>query len=307
MSGVPSLDLAAFTAGGRTERAAFSAALMAGLQDTGFILLSGHGLGAALLDDAYRLSADLFARPLAWKLRCRGNQRGYAPFGLEHAKDHAAPDLKEFWQIGRDHDARADPADSFEPNRWPDAWPDFRTTFVALFEALDLAGRRLLAALETPLDLPHGHFDAMCAGGNSLLRLLHYPPVPDDADPRALRSAPHEDINLLTLLVAARGPGLEIRTRDGRWRALDSGPGELVVNAADMLQRMTNGAIPSTTHRVVNPGGPNESRYSMPFFLHPRSGASLAAIPSCAGAGERWPPITAGAYLAERLREIGLA
>jgi isopenicillin N synthase-like dioxygenase len=223
--------------------------------------------------------------------------RGYTPFGVEHAKNNAHADLKEFWQIGREGDPPA--------NIWPDQ-PGFRDTFTALFEALDKTGRLLLRALAPGLQLDADYFDPLVAHGTSLLRLLHYPPVAADADPGAVRSAAHEDINFLTILVAARGGGLELLDRDGRWLAVEARAGDLIVDSGDMLARLTNGVIPATTHRVVNPRGPNVSRYSMPFFMHPTLETSLAVLPSCIGNGAKFAPVTAGAYLDERLREIGL-
>ena len=291
---VPVLSLRDVTGG---DAAAVEAALFAGLKDYGFVVLKDHNVGIDLLDRAYDLAVGLFAQPEAAKRACAGGMRGYTPFGTEHARDSALPDLKEFWQIGREGDAPA--------NIWP-RLPGVRETFTALFEALDGTGRLLLRALAPSLDLPADHFDRQVAHGTSLLRLLHYPPIPGDAPPGAVRSAAHEDINFLTILVAARGGGLQLLDRDVRWLAVDADPGDLIVDSGDMLARLTNGTIPATTHRVVNPEGPNVSRYSMPFFLHPTLETSLAVLPSCLGDGARFPDVTAGAYLDERLREIGL-
>jgi isopenicillin N synthase-like dioxygenase len=156
---------------------------------------------------------------------------------------------------------------------------------------------------------PHW-FDPEVAGGNSILRLLHYPPVPDSTG-AAIRAGAHEDINLITLLLGAEEAGLELLTREGKWIPAAPPPGALVVNIGDMLQRLTNHVLPSTTHRVRNPEGPRAaySRYSMPFFLHLRSEFSIATLPECVSAAnpDRYPvPITADEYLHERLREIGL-
>lgn len=302
---VPTLSLTAFTHGDAAERDAFSRALMRGLQDYGFIVLADHGLPGALLEAAYTQSAALFALPEATKRLYAKGLRGYTPFGTEHAKGSNLPDLKEFWQIGRDP-APGLPAADFPPNVWPDEAPEARATFEALFTALDLTGRTLLRALAPRLGVADDYFETRVASGPSILRVLHYPPVPGDAPAGAVRSAAHEDINFITLLVAAKGAGLELLDRDGTWLPVETEPSNLIVDSGDMLQRLTNGRIPATTHRVVNPQGPNVSRYSMPFFMHPANDVSLKCLPSCEGDGARWPEVTAGAFLAERLSEIGL-
>lgn len=303
---VPTLSLKAFTQGAPAERAAFSDALMAGLQDYGFIILADHGVPEDLLEAAYAHSAEVFDLPYVTKRHYAAGMRGYTPFGTEHARDSQLPDLKEFWQIGREP-APGLPAEDFPPNVWPAEVPAFQHTFSALFSALDEAGRVLLTALAPKLDLPSDYFDDKVAAGTSILRVLHYPPVPEDAPEGAVRSAAHEDINFITLLVAAKGAGLQLLDRDGTWLPVETDPRNLIVDSGDMLQRLTNGVIPSTTHRVVNPEGPNVSRYSMPFFMHPASDVSLKCLPSCEGEGAKWPEITAGEFLAQRLREIGLA
>ena len=302
---VPTLSLKAFTEGAPAEREAFSDALMQGLQDYGFIILADHGVPADLLEAAYAQSAELFALPEATKRQYAAGLRGYTPFGVEHAKDSKVADLKEFWQIGRDPVPGLSAVD-FPPNVWPAEAPDFQATFSALFSALDQTGQTLLQALAPRLGVPADYFDAKVATGPSILRVLHYPPIPGDAPDGAVRSAAHEDINFITLLVAAKGAGLELLDRDGTWLPVETEPKNLIVDSGDMLQRLTNGVIPATTHRVVNPQGPNVSRYSMPFFMHPANDVSLKCLPSCEGDGAKWPETTAGEFLAQRLREIGL-
>lgn len=304
---VPELSLKAFTHGDAAARDAFSRDLMRGLQRFGFIILTDHNVEPALLERAYGLAEDLFALPESEKRRWAGGMRGYTPFGTEHARDSKLPDLKEFWQIGHDDvPADADP-EIFPANIWPEGVDGFRETFQRLFAELNETGRLLLEALAPRLDLPDHWFDDKVEQGTSLLRVLHYPPVAEDTPAGAVRSAAHEDINFITILVAARGAGLQLLDRDGTWLPVETGPGNLIVDSGDMLQRLTNGVIPSTTHRVVNPEGPNVSRYSMPFFMHPTLETPLDALPSCVGPeGAKWPPVTAGDFLDERLREIGL-
>jgi len=310
-SRVPELSLRAFTHGGQSERQAFIDALMEGFQYYGFIILKDHAVSRDLLAEAYRQSAAFFAQPDAVKRRYRAGadgQRGYTPFGTEHAKDSKIADLKEFWHVGREF-APGSPLEKIYPgNVWPDAPDGFRQVFLRLYGALEEAGFAMLEALAPSLDVPDDYFRKMATDGNSILRLLHYPPVPAGAHPSALRAAAHEDINLITILVAANGGGLELLDREGNWLPVETDPDNLIVDAGDMLARATNDVIPATTHRVVNPpGAANVSRYSMPFFMHPHSDAIIECIPSCRSGGAKYPPITADAFLKQRLKEIGLA
>jgi isopenicillin N synthase-like dioxygenase len=303
---VPELAFSDYTNGTSATRAAFQSALFDGLRDYGFIILTDHNVGTDLLDRAYSLSEEVFALPCETKHHYRGGMRGYTPFGIEHAKGNHLPDLKEFWQIGHDVE-RADTIDPlFPPNIWPDAVPAFEPTFRALFKALNQTGIALLQALAPSLELDKHFFDPLVERGTSLLRVLHYPPIPDDADPNCVRAASHEDINFITILVAAKGAGLELLDRDGTWLSVETSPRNLIIDGGDMLARLTNNVIPATTHRVVNPSGPNVSRYSMPFFMHPSVETSLACLPSCIGEGAKYEPILAGDFLAQRLAEIGL-
>jgi isopenicillin N synthase-like dioxygenase len=311
---VPELSLADYTHGSPSARTQFCDALVHGLKRYGFIILRDHPVSTALLDEAYRLSAAFFAQDEGVKRRYTGGVRGYAPFRTEHAKHTTIRDLKEFWQLGPEQTnvetnrarASATGIEIQPPNVWPASPPGFRETFVKLFDALQSTGRIVLEALTPGLSLPQKYFDPMLTEHNSVLRLLHYPPVPPDAEPGSVRAAAHEDINFITLLVAAQGSGLELLDRDGKWLPVETARNNLIVDSGDMLARMTNDVIPATTHRVVNPVGANVSRYSMPFFMHPNSDVSLACLPSCSGDGAKYAPTSAGAYLQERLREIGL-
>jgi isopenicillin N synthase-like dioxygenase len=307
---VPELSLAAYASGGASARAAFIDALMEGFQYFGFIILKDHAVSRDLLARAYEMSKSFFARPLEEKLRFAAGpdgQRGYTPFGREHAKDAKVADLKEFWHVGREFAFASPLAGVYPQNKWPEEPSRFRQTFLQLYAALEEAGFAMLEALAPSLDVEVDYFRKLATNGNSILRLLHYPPIAANADPQAVRAAAHEDINLITILVAAEGAGLELLDRDGKWLAVETERDNLIVDAGDMLARITNDVIPATTHRVVNPKGPNVSRYSMPFFMHPHRDAVLDCIESCKGAGAKYPPITADAFLKQRLREIGLA
>ena len=265
----------------------------------------------ALLDEAYDLGAALFAQAEEIKRSYLGGARGYAPFRTEHAKNRSEPDLKEFWQIGPERangDTRTGdgPEETQPHNIWPESPAGFKQTFLTLFDALQDTGRMILEALTPALRLPAGFFEPLVRDRNSVLRLLHYPPVPADVDSVSVRSAAHEDINLITLLPAPRGPGLELLDRNGVWLPVNAAWNELIVDSGDMLARMTNDVIPATTHRVVNPAEANSSRYTMPFFVHPNSDVILSCLASCVGTGAKYADITAGAFLEQRLREIGL-
>ena len=303
---VPELSLKAFTEGDAAQRAAFSDDLMRGLQDYGFFVLKDHGVSTELLARAYAVAQQTFALDEPTKRRYAAGMRGYTPFGVEHAKDSGHPDLKEFWQVGHEPSPDAPADEPFPQNVFPAEAPEARVVFLDLFAALNETGIVLLRALAPKLGLEPHFFDEKVRYGTSLLRVLHYPPLAPDADPNAVRSAAHEDINFMTIMVAAKGAGLELLDRDGAWLPVVTEPTNLIVDSGDMLARMTNGLIPATTHRVVNPTGPNVSRYSMPFFMHPTLSTSLAVLESCVGEGAKFEPVTAGEFLDERLRAIGL-
>ena len=280
----------------------------------GFAVVADHGLDPAridaLLDDMKRF----FALPEAVKRRSLieggKGQRGYTAFGVEVAKGETHSDLKEFWHVGREL-PDGHPLRPYMPeNIWPETPATFRDDALWLFDALEAMGGRLLRAIARYLDLGETFFDGPTADGNSVLRLLHYPPA-DFAGPH-IRAGAHEDINAITLLLGAEEAGLEVLEKDGSWLAISPPPGALVINIGDMLARLTNDLLPSTTHRVVNPAPERRgrSRYSAPFFLHFRPDFLIETLPGCVSAvrPNRYPtPITADAYLQERLAEIGLA
>jgi isopenicillin N synthase-like dioxygenase len=305
---VPTLDLRTFRG---AERARFVRDLGAAFQRFGFVSLLGHGVDAALTAPVYAAMQRLFALPEETKRRYvvagSGGARGFTPFGIETAKDQRDPDLKEFWHVGRD--LPPENPWGMPPNLWPQELPDFQPATLALWRALEAAGNEVLSACALFLGLPADWFADKVDHGSSILRPLHYPPLAGPA--RGVRSAAHEDINLITLLVGAGEPGLELQRRDGRWLAVDTLPGHVVVNVGDMLQRLTNHVLVSTTHRVVNPPAPwsERSRYSVPFFLHPNPEFVIETLPGCVSAARPnlYPePITADAYLKQRLKEIGL-
>jgi len=312
---IPTLDIRRFAdSANSADRAAFVAELGAAYREWGFAGISGHGIASALIEESYDASRRFFALPLATKERYRvpgqGGARGYTPFGIETAKDKQHPDMKEFWHIGRERSDASRYAAVMPPNLWPLELDRFRESSLALYTALDALGARVLCALALDIGLPAHWFDDKIDNGNSILRLIHYPPIASPDVPN-VRAGAHEDINLITLLVGASAAGLEVKSRRGEWVPFTSDGDTIVVNIGDMLQRLTNHVYPSTTHRVVNPPGDaaRRPRYSMPFFLHPNPDFLIRTLPQCVSAGnpDRYPtPITAYDYLMERLREIKL-
>lgn len=291
----------------------FAQKLGRSFEEFGFAIVADHGIPAELIHRAEEKAKAFFALPLELKRKYLipggGGARGYTPFGIETAKGLNAHDLKEFWHIGRDLPAGHRFRDHMPDNLWPAEVPSFRDTFQELFAAFDMTGRTLLTAIARYLKIDEDYFEDAVRDGNSVLRALHYPPQTEPTGEH-IRAGAHEDINAITLLLGAEEAGLELLTRGGRWIPVSPRTGELVINIGDMLQRLTNGRLRSTTHRVVNPtpDRASKARYSMPFFLHFRSDFLIEALPGTLASGEqpKWPPITANDYLQERLREIKL-
>jgi isopenicillin N synthase-like dioxygenase len=292
---------------------AFAEMLGQSFEEYGFAIIADHGIPDELIDRAEEKAKQFFALPEEVKRKYHieggGGARGYTPFGIETAKGASAFDLKEFWHVGRqlahDHPFR----DHMPDNVWPSEVASFRDTFDELFATFDRTGLKILKAIARFLKIDEDYFVDTVRDGNSVMRLLHYPPI--EGEPGSnVRAGAHEDINTITLLLGAEEAGLQLLTKDGRWIPVSPKPGELVVNIGDMLQRLTNGLLRSTTHRVVNPPPERRgfSRYSMPFFLHFRSDFLIEPLPGTVPAGEqpKWAPITANDYLQERLREIKL-
>lgn len=296
------------------DRAEFSQRIGESFRTFGFAMVRDHGIDQALIDRAWALTEQFFALPddvkRAYFIAGQGGARGYTPFRTEVAKGATEKDLKEFWHIGRDLPAGSPLAASMPPNVWPDEIEGFRETFTELYAQFDKAGAEILSAIAVYLGVDARWFDPAIEDGNSVLRLLHYPPVSQGAG-GAIRAGAHEDINLITLLLGAQEAGLELLGKNGEWLSIAPPEGAVVVNIGDMLQRLTNHVLPSTTHRVRNPEGDRaaHSRYSMPFFLHLRSDFPFKTLEQCITDEnpDRYPvSITADDYLQERLREIGL-
>jgi isopenicillin N synthase-like dioxygenase len=291
----------------------FAQKLGRSFEEYGFAIIADHGIPDELIERAEEKSREFFALPEEVKrqyhIAGQGGARGYTPFGIETAKGYTAHDLKEFWHVGRDlpegHPFRGHMPD----NVWPQEVESFKDTFQELYATFDRTGLKILKAIARYLKIDEDYFVDTVRDGNSVMRLLHYPPIQGEPGSH-VRAGAHEDINTITLLLGAEEGGLELLTRDGRWLPVSPKPGELVVNIGDMLQRLTNGMLRSTSHRVVNPPRERWSkpRYSMPYFLHFRSDFLIEALPGTVPPGEKpkWEPITADGYLQERLREIKL-
>jgi isopenicillin N synthase-like dioxygenase len=313
---IPRLDLDFYINGDKNQRKQFSDDIGKAFNETGFVTITNHGLDKDLIDKLYKDVKALFALPDPIKLKYEipglAGQRGYTSKGKETAKGFKAPDLKEFWQIGQTVTDDSPLKDEYPNNLVIEELPSFNPTTLEVYRKLESAGTYLLRAIAVYLNLPENYFDEKVHNGNSILRTLHYFPItdPDSLPEDAVRAGAHEDINLITLLIGASADGLELLTRENKWFPVKAYGEDLVVNVGDMLQRLTNNRLKSTTHRVVNP--PRElmkySRYSVPFFLHPKSDMDLTCLSSCVDEAhpKKYADITAGEYLDERLREIGL-
>jgi isopenicillin N synthase-like dioxygenase len=313
---IPRLDLNNYLNGSAADKKQFSDDIGRAFNETGFVTITNHGLSKELIDELYAQVKALFALPDAVKASYEipelAGQRGYTGKGKETAKGFKTPDLKEFWQIGQTVTDNAVLKDDYPDNLVVKELPKFNPITREIYAKLENVGKQLLHAIAVYLNLPENYFEDKVHNGNSILRTLHYFPIedPDSVPDDAVRAGAHEDINLITLLIGASADGLEVLTRDGSWYAVKAHGEDLVVNVGDMLQRLTNNKLKSTTHRVVNP--PRElmknSRYSVPFFLHPVSDMDLTSLPSTIDAEhpKLYTDTTAGEYLDERLREIGL-
>ena len=308
---IPILSLLDYISSSLQKKEQFIHDLGSALQNFGFFGLVNHGLSEEQFTQAYTTSEELFSLEVATKLKYDSTkykgQRGYTAFGREHAKDNASPDLKEFWHIGQDI-TQSEINHPYPQNLWPTEVPNMKQYIYPLYERLEDCALLLLEACSLYIGEPNMLFRDIATHGNSILRLIHYPPILNHDHKNCVRAAAHEDINLITLLPDATTSGLEIHSQ-GQWLPVVTPPGSIIVDSGDMLQNITNGVFKATTHRVVNPEKADESRYSMPFFVHARPEASLAPLESCIKkvGKQNYPNISAGDFLTQRLEEIGLS
>ncbi len=313
MNAIPELNLADYLSPDPAVSSRFVQALGQAYEEVGFVAITGHGISEQLIGDLYKYVQQFFSLPAPLKCLYEipglAGQRGYTSFGKEHAKGFAAPDLKEFFQFGQVVEDADPVAAEYPANVVVSEVPAFTPTLLQAYRAFEQTGRILLKAIATYLGLEPGYFEPRVHNGNSILRAIHYPPIISEPS-SSIRAEQHEDINLITLLVGASAGGLLILNRQGQWVDALCSPSQIVVNVGDMLQRLTNNRLRSTTHRVVNPPRNlwHTSRFSIPFFLHPRSEVSLACLEGCVDGAhpKAYEDFTAGEYLDERLREIGL-
>lgn len=311
MTALPNLDLRLWTQGTPEEKAQFAAELGKAYTEIGFVTIKNHGFSEALQEKLYSEVKNFFALPADVKSKYEipglAGQRGFTSFGKEHAKGIPAADLKEFWQVGQPEPAYSGP--EYHDNVDVLERPDFAPTVKEVYQTLESIGLQMLSAIATYLNLEEDYFDTWVKGGNSILRAINYPPITEDPGD-SVRAGQHEDINLITLLMGASAEGLEVLNKQGQWVGITAIPGSLVVNVGDMLQRLSNGCLRSTTHRVVNPPKEKwgEPRFSIPFFLHPVGKMPLNALAQCISEKnpKAFDDITAQEYLDERLIEIGL-
>jgi len=310
---IPSVDLSDFTEGNKETKAAFVKELGQAYEEIGFVAVKNHGLSDALCAELYAQVKGFFTlskeEKEAYEIEGLAGQRGYVSFGKEHAKNKNEGDLKEFWHFGQTVEDNDPIKEEYPDNVQVNELPEFNAVGREVYQKLEATGREMLRAIALHLNLDENYFDAKIHNGNSILRPIHYPPITHEPKD-AVRAAEHEDINLITLLMGASADGLQVLNKSGEWISVTALPDQIVVNVGDMLQRLTNNKLKSTTHRVVNP--PREkwgtSRYSIPFFLHPRSEVSLNCLPSCISDSnpKNFSDITAGEYLEQRIIELGL-
>jgi isopenicillin N synthase-like dioxygenase len=312
---IPSVDLADYLSNNPGSKKKFVNDLGRAFNEVGFVAVKNHRLSEELVNKLYEAFQSFFSLPdekkAVYDIPGLAGQRGYTGKGKEHAKGRNTGDLKEFYHVGQEN-GKKDDLINYPSNIWPDEVPALRETGLEAYRRLEETGKDLLKAIAEYLELPEDYFEQKVTGGNSILRAIHYYPItdPDNVPADAVRAAEHEDINLITLLMGASADGLEILRKDGQWIKVTALPDQIVVNVGDMLARLTNDRLKSTTHRVVNP--PRElmhtSRFSIPFFLHPVPDMNLTCLPNCISAvnPRNYSDMTAGEFLDERLRELGL-
>jgi len=313
MDRIPSVDLKDFISDDPNRKQKFIEEIGKAYEDIGFVALKGHFLDDALVDKLYGEIKSFFNLPLetkkSYEIPGIGGQRGYISFGKESAKGKKEGDLKEFWHFGQYVEDDEERRKEYPENVEVKELPEFNNAGKETYAMLEKTAKYVLRALALFLNLEETYFDNYIHNGNSILRPIHYPPITSEPK-NAVRAAAHGDINLITLLMGAQGRGLQVQKHNGEWIDAIAEPDELMINVGDMLSRHTNNKLKSTIHRVVNP--PRElwgtSRYSIPFFMHPISEMKLDVLESCVSDNnpKQFEDITAGAFLNERLIELGL-
>ena len=307
---IPVVDLEDFFSD--EKRDIFIKEVGSALEDIGFFAVKNHSIGKDLLEAVYSASTSFFNLSLNEKKKYERpdilRQRGYTSFGQEHAKGSSSPDLKEFYMVTNEEVGNSDNS-PFGPNIWPKEVPKLKDTSLIMFNYLDNLSRIILQCCAFYIGEKADFFTNMANNSDTILRIIHYPPLGSEAPSGSIRSGAHEDINLITLLCSSTARGLELLQRNGEWLSVETGTGYVIVDSGDMIQNITNGLFRSTTHRVVNPPEITQRRFSFPFFVHPRKEINLSPMESCVsktGGVKKYPNISAGEYLNKRLKEIGV-
>jgi len=310
---IPGVDLADFLSDNPKRKQKFVNEIGKAFEEIGFVSLKNHFLSEDLSEELYKEVKAFFALPYEVKRKYEieglGGQRGYVSFGKEHAKGKKEGDLKEFWHFGQEPSADANLTEEYPKNIKVEELKDFYHTGMEAYRMCEKTGIYVLRALALHIGLDEHYFDHWASNGNSILRPIHYPPITEEPK-GAERAGAHGDINLITLLMGASSGGLQVLRKDGIWIDAIPKADELVINVGDMLERLTNNKLRSTIHKVINP--PREEwdkpRYSIPFFMHPRSEMPLNCLEECMDEDhpKQYEDITAGKFLHQRLVEIGL-
>lgn len=313
MTNIPSVDLADFLSDDPQRKQKFVDAIGLAYEEIGFVALKNHFLSDDLVEALYKEIKSFFALDLVaksnYEIKGLAGQRGYVSFGKEHAKGRTKGDLKEFWHFGQEPSDGTENSDDYPENIQVKELKDFNHIGMEAYRMLEKTGVFVLRALALHIGLEEKYYDQWVSNGNSILRPIHYPPITQEPE-GAVRAGAHGDINLITLLMGASSGGLQVLRKDGKWIDAIPKEDELVINVGDMLERHTNNKLRSTIHRVINP--PREQwdqpRYSIPFFMHPRSEMPLNALEECIDKDhpKTYSDITAGEFLSQRLQEIGL-
>ena len=312
MNQITRINLEDFLSNDSEKKDEFVKKLGNAFSEIGFVALKGHFLSSEIIEELYLQIEAFFKLPLEVKEKYEilnlAGQRGYTSFGKEHAKGRKAGDLKEFWHFGQ-YLEKDDLNLIYPDNIIISEIPKFNEIGKKAYQLLERTALYVLRGIASYLELEEKYFDGYIKNGNSILRPIHYPPILEEPK-EAERAAAHGNINLITLLMGAQGPGLQVKNNSGQWIDAIAKEGELMINIGDMLSRHTNNRLKSSIHRVINPTKTHwgKSRYSIPFFMHPLSSMPLDCIDKCIDEKnpKAFEDITAGKFLNERLIDLGL-
>jgi isopenicillin N synthase-like dioxygenase len=264
--------------------------LTSSLENNGFFVINDHPINLDLIKRTFDIAEEMFNLPYEIKQKYHvpgtNGARGYTPYGIETALNEKVADQKEFWHQGSTTNS------ALMSNIYIEEVNNFSDLDV-LYKEFESMGVEILKAFTNfKLDYNSDISDA-AQNGNSILRLIHYPPTDGT---NAHRARAHNDVNLITLLIGGNEAGLEAQDKKGNWVECNCDENEIICNIGDMLEIISNEKLNSTPHRVVSKGNEEKSRYSIPFFLHPRPEVMLDAEKT----------LTADQFLTKRLQDIKL-